>query len=859
MLNQDYDAYSKLGILIKDIPDYIEDNLNPAFKLRDYQREAIVRLIHYLEDNPTRIKPSQLLFHMATGSGKTLLMAAHILYLFSKGYRNFLFFVNSTNIIEKTKDNFLNPNSSKYLFNEKIIFEYNEVKINEVNNFQTSNYNEINIIFTTIQGLYNSISIPRENNFTYEDLQDTKIALISDEAHHINAWTKIKRLTILEETAKNTWEYTVNEIVNSNFDNIMLEYTATIDLDNTSIYEKYKNKRINDYSLVKFREDGYSKEIKVLQADLNNMDRMLQAMILSQYRRKIAEKNKIRLKPVVLFKSKTIKASVENYVIFYEKIMDLTVKDITKIRSTAKGNILEKAFDYFKKEKITFENLVTELKEDFSVEKCMLLDSKNISERKQLRLNSLEDENNEIRAIFVVNMLNEGWDVLNLFDIVRLYDTRDSKSNIPGRTTMAEAQLIGRGARYFPFNLTEEDDKFKRKLDQEPDNAMKIVEELYYHSAHNPRYIQELKTALMKIGIMPSHEPRDIHLKIKENIKKTDFWKNNFIFVNRKVPVDRGNIKDIYDIGASYNFGLHNLSSGFIYDRAIFDEEMKPENDKTTRQFELKNFNESIIMKAISKIDFYRFNNLRKYFPKLETIKDFVEELKRMTVDIRSSNQRLSNITPDDKLEVCLNILTKLESQIINEYTEYKGTKIFIQNKIKDVVIDKILRINVDREYGKPMSDPLNQNLRLNLADKDWYVYDENYGTGEEKHFIQFLSGIMEKMEKQYSEIYLIRNANLFKIYRFSDGKAMEPDFVLFLKEKGMQQFIQYQLFVESKGPQLVLMDKWKEEFLEEIENNYTLQILAENENYKIIGMPFYTEETKNIFINIFKEKLGLN
>jgi len=53
----------------------------------------------------------------------------------------------------------------------------------------------------------------------------------------------------------------------------------------------------------------------------------------------------------------------------------------------------------------------------------MLLDSENVDEEKQLKLNSLETINNEIRAIFAVNMLNEGWDVLNLFDIVRLYDT----------------------------------------------------------------------------------------------------------------------------------------------------------------------------------------------------------------------------------------------------------------------------------------------------------------------------------------------------------------------------------------------------------------------------------------------------
>ena len=45
-------------------------------------------------------------------------MAGLILYLYQQGYRNFLFFVNSTNIIDKTRDNFLNDTSVKYLFNK---------------------------------------------------------------------------------------------------------------------------------------------------------------------------------------------------------------------------------------------------------------------------------------------------------------------------------------------------------------------------------------------------------------------------------------------------------------------------------------------------------------------------------------------------------------------------------------------------------------------------------------------------------------------------------------------------------------------------------------------------------------------
>jgi type III restriction enzyme len=45
---------------------------------------------------------------MATGSGKTVMMAGLILYLYERGYRKFLFFVNRGQIVEKTKDNFIN-------------------------------------------------------------------------------------------------------------------------------------------------------------------------------------------------------------------------------------------------------------------------------------------------------------------------------------------------------------------------------------------------------------------------------------------------------------------------------------------------------------------------------------------------------------------------------------------------------------------------------------------------------------------------------------------------------------------------------------------------------------------------------
>ena len=113
-LYETLDAVSQMGFLQKEVPDYITDNLNPAFELRPYQEEAFARFFHCFDkDFAEKETPLHLLFNMATSSGKTLIMAGLMLYLYEKGYHNFLFFVNSTNIIEKTKDNFLNPLSAK--------------------------------------------------------------------------------------------------------------------------------------------------------------------------------------------------------------------------------------------------------------------------------------------------------------------------------------------------------------------------------------------------------------------------------------------------------------------------------------------------------------------------------------------------------------------------------------------------------------------------------------------------------------------------------------------------------------------------------------------------------------------------
>lgn len=266
----------------------------------------------------------------------------------------------------------MNSNSSKYLFNEKIVFNGKQVKIKPVSNFSTSDTEYIQIKFTTIQGLHSDLNTIKENGLSYEDFEENKIVILSDEAHHISATTKKGKLNKTEAEEKTSWEQTVMNILNSHKENMLLEFTATLDFGDQNIAEKYQNKVIYKYDLKEFRLDKYSKEVDILKADMSQENRTLQALILSQYRLKIAEKNRIYCKPVILFKAQKTKAqSEENLENFNKLIKKLESKDIDYIKQNSQTDIIQKAFQFFEENNIKSENLVKELQEDFASENCI--------------------------------------------------------------------------------------------------------------------------------------------------------------------------------------------------------------------------------------------------------------------------------------------------------------------------------------------------------------------------------------------------------------------------------------------------------------------------------------------------------
>jgi type III restriction enzyme len=572
------------------------------------------------------------------------------------------------------------------------------------------------------------------------------------------------------------------------------------------------------------------------------------------------EKYKKRIKPVILFKSKTIAESEKLFEEFKDKIKNLKEQDIQKFNSPNNDKAIKRIFEYFEKNNISIENIVTEIEEDFSEDKCIIVNSQSESEEKQIYINTLEDENNEYRAVFAVNMLNEGWDVLNLFDIVRLYNTRDAKDGKPGRTTTSEAQLIGRGARYCPFQIEETQPVYQRKYDKDIENELRICEELYYHSAYNPRYIQELNTALQEIGIK-AKESREIQLTLKPDFKESDIYKNGIIFLNKQLKNDRTGILNLPTSIIAQSFEV-KLETGISLTTTIFDNQNVANIELKEKEYGLTDFGINIIRKALNRLEFYKFNNLKSFLPNLKSVSEFITSknyLGKVKIDIKGLLNQINNLIPKQKLEITINVLGKISQTITSEDVEFKGTKEFKPYEVNKTFKDKTLNIYVreggDQEHGVGQNETTNTDLKLDLSNKEWYVFNDNYGTSEEKHLIKFINKTYDKLKIKYSKIYLVRNEKYFQLYNFDDGRAMEPDFVLFLEKKETGQSLYYQIFIEPKGAHLLKEDAWKENFFKSLKEKVEINVLWKTKKFIIRGMPFYNEQLRKIeFENEFEK-----
>ena len=602
------------------------------------------------------------------------------------------------------------------------------------------------------------------------------------------------------------------------------------------------------YDLRQFRNDSYSKDVYIVRSDFDEKDRIIQALILNQYKQEVAAKHNINLKPVILFKAqRTIEQSNTNKAEFHKLIDNLTGAHVANIRRS-NIPIVQRAFQFFDDNKISDEGLAERLNREFQKEYCLSVNEKEERRQNQIVVNTLEDSDNRIRAIFAVQKLNEGWDVLNLFDIVRCNTTHKTNAGRLNDTPTSEAQLIGRGARYFPFVADDNPDRYRRKFDSDLTAELRVLEELHYHSVNDSKYISEIRTALIDEGLLDGRTA-DKPLKLKDSFKGTDLYKRGVIYINERVVNRNEYVRSFSDIGVAQTNYEYSIPTGRGVSQAILmgDAIVQPIAEAGRISLSVKAIPFHIVRSAIAKNPFFAFNSLKRHLPHLKSVRQFIESdeyLGGLSITFQGDASELTHLSNRAQLDAMTGLLNRIAAELRQNTTEYKGTVRFKPNGISSIFTDKILKLveGTERADG-------DEGL---VSHRDWYVFNANYGTSEEKAFVRMLDAQTQWLKEKYDGIYLIRNERHFKIYNFGDGQAFEPDFVLFLRQKNGNT-LTYQVFIEPKGKYLQEHDQWKADFLKQIKEKFsgkTLEFETQSgtQSYRLVGVPFYNNQDERQF-----------
>ena len=886
------------------IPEYITDNLHPTKQLREYQQKALKHFI-WLYDHD-RANAKHLLFNMATGTGKTLVMACVVLYLYEKGYRNFLFLVHQIQIKDQAVKNFTDYKFEKYLFNPKgIKINGQNVDVKSVGSVQDAGRNAINFMFFSTSLLYNRLREDRENGLTAEDFVRNDMVIIADEAHRLNVDTRSKNKKDQEEILN--WETAVMSAIKAREENILLEFTATVDLANEAIHSKYEDKLVNRYDFLEFNRDGYSKDVKFLynqEVHTEDQKRLLivNAVALSEYRRLLAEREMgVSISPIVLIKSVKIAQSEEDRKFFDSVIGSLRPDDLSRLKELSRENknreheILADMFAWLAKPKgglvsqgdwDGLKAFTAEIRASFAPDNTLIYNSQKKEKAELLPL--LDSPRNTIRAIFSVNALNEGWDVLGLYDIIH-FDISEAK-----KVSLQDIQLIGRGARYNPYELPrsykrDEDstmltmfgsrglefDKYKRKFDNDPYDKGRVLETFVYHFVKTGTFLENLQRDLLGEGIISEGIEKKT-ITMKQEFLESDTYKKGFVLVNQTVK--RTKTTDD-EVDTTFNriikAGLYNLRATGLSD---FEQNQivagyKVDEICVTEEY----FPMPVIRKALvsAEANFFRFNNLREHIKGISTVNELIENYLPL-YKIKYTYEEgkgISQLNATEKLQLLVGVILPEVRKAIdlnmpritgsNKFRPVSLSQVFGQEKniylmsfpVEDPATGKKVFMSND-ERAKAQSNHDNSELQYDVEHADWYAYSENYGTSEEKLFVKYVASQIDDLYSKYkgAEIYLVRNELDYWLFSPQDGRRFSPDYMLIVNDVANEQMY-YQVLIEPKGGHLLEHDAWKEQALISLADDAEVVFDAEEDDTR-----GYKEYLKEVSKHGYKEikPLGL-
>lgn len=362
-----------------DIEQFLKDELAKV--------EVIVPTCKNFERN----FPS-LAFSIATGIGKTRLMAACIAYLYlKKGVRHFFILAPNLTLYEKLIKDFGDTSYSKYVFRGITEFVHHQPVVITGDNYETArgffsdteiHINIFNIAKFNTDSKESKKGAPKmkrlseylgQSYFEYlSNLDD--LVILMDEAHRYHADASKKAINELCPILGLEMTATPMDEKGNIFKNIVYEYNLAQALADGKFVKNptvAKRKNFEKGSLT----DEELDRLKLEDAISVHENAKLHLELYAK------DNNQPLVKPFILVVCKSIQHAIETVaMIENENFFD----------GRYKGKVLQ---------------IDSSTKKDEEVERLFI---------------SLENPNNEIEIVIHVNMLKEGWDVTNLYTIVPL-------------------------------------------------------------------------------------------------------------------------------------------------------------------------------------------------------------------------------------------------------------------------------------------------------------------------------------------------------------------------------------------------------------------------------------------------------
>lgn len=355
-----------------------------------------------------------------------------------------------------------------------------------------------------------------------------------------------------------------------------------------------------------------------------------------------------------------------------------------------------------------------------------------------------------------------------------------------------------------------------------------------------------------------------IEIKVKSSFKKTDAYKQGKIYYNEVEDVEDEWFDSIDKYGINHPT---DISRSLNYDsREVSYKEIAGITEK--KIISVSKFDARYIKKAIQRLDFYKFDNLKKYVPLVSSMKEFIygkdwlnaNELK-LFLNV-PKEYKSTDVTTDDILNVTIGLLKEYEVKFKSGYVKQRGTNKFVGYPIKEYLTNYNKRVP---EYDTAnLFNETMQKIHVYEIEDDFYVYEKAIVNKLEYELIERVKAHVNELKEKYQKsVYLLRmdenmhresvKSEKLKLHQYGSrmnrsgeitpthSQGFQPDFILFLEDSEFY----FQIFIEPKGMSgdKFISELWKQDLLLYMTDNQAeMEFETNEENVQISGLKFYTK-----------------